>query len=118
MIETYVIPIKIETEGNKIEHWSKKYLRRKKLKTAIRAFVNGTMIRPPCIVVLTRIAPRKLDKEDNLPAAMKWAKDAVAEILIPGLVPGRADEDNRIEWRFDQMKGKVRQYALGIQIIS
>lgn len=69
-------------------------------------------------MILTRIAPRKLDDEDNLRTALKSAKDAVADILHPGLAPGRADGLGDIEWKFEQVRGNVREYGLGIRLIS
>ena len=57
-----------------------------------------------------------LDSEDNLPSALKASKDAVADLLSPGLAPGRADGSNLIKWEFKQQKGKVREYALKIEL--
>lgn len=72
----------------------------------------------PCHVKMIRIAPRFLDKDENLPMAFKYLKDAIADYFIPGLQPGRADDDDRITWEYGQEKGKVRQYAVKIQIIQ
>ena len=116
--EHYTIPIKIESEGNKVEHWTKKHKRKKAIQAAIYYFAKRIAIRPPCTVILTRIAPRRLDDEDNLRSALKMPKDVVADILHPGLAPGRADGLGDIEWKFDQIKGDVRQYALSIRLIA
>jgi hypothetical protein len=116
--EYYKVPVKIISEGNNQEHWTKKHKRKKKIQTAIYYFARRTRVKPPCTVTLTRIAPRKLDDEDNLRTALKSAKDAVADILHPGMAPGRADGIGDIEWRFDQIKGDVREYALGIHLIA
>lgn len=116
--EHYKVPIKIISEGNNADHWRKKNKRKKEIQRAIYFIAKGTKIKPPCIVTLTRIAPRKLDSEDNLRTALKSAKDAVADILHPGLAPGRADGLGDIEWRFDQIKGDVRQYALKISLVE
>lgn len=70
----------------------------------------------PCKVTLTRIAPRLLDTGDNLPMAFKKSRDVIADMLIPGLQPGRADDDPRIEWSYDQKKGAPKEYAIVIEI--
>jgi hypothetical protein len=67
----------------------------------------------PCHIVLTRIGKKKLDS-DNLPMSMKWVRDAVADQLIPGLLPGRADDDSRITWDYAQEIAK--EYAVRIEI--
>jgi hypothetical protein len=114
--ETYFIPVKIESESNKSDHWSKKSARKKVLKLAIRFTVRSD-IEPPCHVILTRVAPRFLDAEDNLPAALKYSKDCIADILIPGLAPGRADESKSITWEFCQRKGKPQEYGLEVNLV-
>ena len=55
----------------------------------------------PCTVTLRRCGKRDLD-DDNLTGALKYVRDAIAEYLIPGLAPGRADNDRRIAWKYDQ----------------
>jgi hypothetical protein len=47
------------------------------------------------------MSPRKLDT-DNLQGAFKWIRDEVANQLVPGKQPGRADDDPRISWEYDQ----------------
>jgi len=61
----------------------------------------------PCKIVLTRVSPRSLDT-DNLPCAFKWIRDAIADLIIPGLAPGRADGDELIEWVYEQEKQSQR----------
>jgi hypothetical protein len=116
MKEIYFVPIRLQSEGNKIEHWRVKYSRRKKIKEAIRFHIFRTQVKPPCHVILTRIAPRSLDEEDNLRMSLKCPKDCVADILIPGLQPGRADESKEITWDFKQEKGKPKEYGLKIEL--
>ncbi len=53
---------------------------------------------------------------DNRIASMKAAIDAIAGVLIPGLPPGIADSDKRLQWEITQKKGQVREYALEIKI--
>ena len=118
MIEKFHIPMKILSEANLSEHFRVKAARKKKQKKIIKLFLVNSKIQPPCKVILTRIAPRDLDSDDNLPAAMKHPKDIVADHLIPGLAPGRADGSNLIKWEFAQKKGNPKYYALEIHIES
>ena len=116
--ETYFVPVTILSEANKVDHWRTKDKRKKEQKNAIKLVMGRTKVKPPCIVSLTRIAPRALDAEDNLPSSLKWAKDCVADILVPGKQSGRADGDKRITWILAQKKGKVRQYGLEIHLME
>jgi len=96
------------------EHWSKKHRRKKDVQRAILFALNPIKKPPlPCHITLTRIAPRELDI-DNLATALKSSIDTVADWLIPGLAPGRADGDSKIMFTWDQKKGKVKEYALEI----
>lgn len=65
---------------------------------------------------MTRIAPRRLDYDENLPMAFKWIKDALAELIKPGMAVGRADDDKRFRFEFDQRKGEPKEYAIEIEI--
>jgi len=92
-----------------------------------------------CIVVLTRIAPRMLDAEENLPMCFKHIKDYLAVLIYPEkevnvsyikktkgnnhkLVsyksPGRADDTKTIEWNYKQEKGEPKEYAVKIEIYT
>jgi hypothetical protein len=64
----------------------------------------------PLVVTFTRIAPRFLD-DDNLRGAFKAVRDQTAAYL--GL---RNDNDPRIAWRYQQLKGKPHQYLVRIEI--
>jgi len=64
----------------------------------------------PITVTFTRIAPRLLD-DDGCVAAMKAARDQVADELgLPN------DRDPRVQWRYAQKKGGVREYAVLVEI--
>ena len=113
------LPIKTVSEANKGgEHWTKKHKRHKTQKNAVRLFLNGKIDETwlPCLITLTRIAPRFLDKDENLPMAFKNIKDYICDILIPGKQMGRADADNRIQVKYDQKKGNPKEYAIEIEI--
>lgn len=92
------------SEANVCEHWREKHKRHKAQQRWIwMYFKRETRDIPlPCTVHLIRHGKRILDS-DNLPVSLKWVRDAVAACLIPGLPPGRADNDPRITWEYDQV---------------
>lgn len=111
------IPIKTVSVANLREHWAVKSKRQKQHRLLIKLFCSH-LISPkllPCRVTLTRIAPRKLDS-DNAVMAFKGIKDLIADLLVPGLAFGRADDDPRIEWDYAQVKGDAKEYAIEIFI--
>lgn len=117
---SWQLPIKIANEANSSDHWTKKGKRHKIQKRRIKAefLKERPKITLPCTVILTRIAPRELDEHDNLPISFKWIYDSICDNIIPGLKPGRADSDERIKVIYKQEKGKVREYAIKIEIYS
>ena len=116
----FIIPLTrglIVSEANTSEHWSKKSARHKIQRMLINAYMNKQQRpNPPCIITLTRIAPRFLDEGDNLPMAFKSLRDAIAAFIYPGLAAGRADDSNKLEWKYKQEKGKVKEYGLKVEI--
>lgn len=113
------IPIKTVSEANKHEHWTKAHKRHKMQKNAIYAILSGKLssIKIPCKIKLIRIAPRKLDADDNLPMSFKFIKDYICSIIRPGLKPGRADDKGFI-FEYDQKKGESKEYAIEIEICN
>lgn len=100
----------------KPEHWTESHARHKAQKSAIYLALNSqkNLIKLPCVVKMTRQAPRDLDADDNLRIALKWIKDAIAELITGDYVPGRADGDKRIKWEYDQEK--CSEYKVKIEI--
>lgn len=119
-ITEWILPIKTVSEANKHEHWSASSKRHKAQKTRIKwqFKIESAKISIPCIIKLTRISPRILDDDDNLPMAFKWIKDAIADNLIPGLAVGRADSDPRLKFQFAQEKGKPKEYAIKVEFFN
>lgn len=117
---TWHLPLKIANEANSSEHWSAKSRRHKLHKRRIKQefLKDQPGIIPPCKCILTRIAPRELDSHDNLRYSLKWVVDAIAAELTNDHVPGRADGNKDISWEYKQEKGKVKEYALRIQLIK
>lgn len=114
------LPIRTASEANSSEHWNKKAKRHKLQKRWIKAAFHRErpQIALPALVVLTRLAPRALDCQDNLPCSMKYIVDAIAEELTGNYVPGRADGDKRITWEYHQEKGEPKEYAVKIEILA
>jgi hypothetical protein len=112
------LPLKTASEANSSEHWTKKAKRHKLQKQKIKAILlkERPKITIPCNVLLTRISPRQLDVDDNLPMSFKYISDAIAEYFYPGLAPGRADGMGGIKFEFKQEKGNVKEYAITIQM--
>lgn len=114
-----IIPIKTVSESNCSEHWAKKRKRYKEQKfmtfISCKDHINPNTL--PCIINMTRIAPRQLD-DDNLPMSMKWIRDEIADLLIPGKARGQADSDPRIKWTYAQEKGKPKEYSVKIEIVT
>lgn len=104
------VPITTVSEGNNTDHWTKKRKRRILISSLIKIYWKNskTSVKIPCIVKMTRISPRRLD-DDNLRAALKSARDTIANLIIPGKAPGQADNDSRIEWQYDQKKEQAKQ---------
>jgi len=108
---TFDIQVKTVSEANCSEHWIKKSNRHKVQKWHVKSVFrnNNFKFNLPVEVTLIRISPRFLDKDENLPMSMKYIKDYIADQLIPGKAPGRADDSKEITWKYDQKKGMVKQ---------
>ena len=106
-----VVPIRIESTPNLREHWAARAKRAREHKAevwyALRAVRAPHTL--PCVVTLTRIAPRTLDTDNNV-AGMKAARDGVALWLQVD------DADERISWVYAQRKGPPKTYRAEIQI--
>lgn len=112
----WILPIQTVSEANCSEHWSKKHKRHRLQKRNIHfAFLsNRPQISLPCLVKMTRISPRTLDKDDNLPCAFKWIKDEIAAQITGIKAAGRADDDEKIIWHYAQEKGKNQSIKIEI----
>ena len=115
---TLIIQCKTPSEANLSEHRRTRYKRHKKQKKATwLAWIiqGGPDIYPPCQVTLTRCSPRKLD-DDNLRGALKAIRDSIADLIRPGLAPGRADETDQIQWSYAQEKSPPKQSFVRAEI--
>lgn len=100
----------------KSEHWSEKHRR-----TQLQKGTVLLTLRPhrdsfslPCDIKLTRYAPRKLDKHDNLPMSMKYILDSVCAVITNDYRPGRADSSDQIDVKYDQVVSE--KYGVLIEI--
>ena len=110
------IPMRLVSVANRRDHWAVSAERTANHRMAARLMVRGLVPRDWDLtgtfrIALTRIAPRRLDKEDNLGMALKAAKDGVADAL--GF---KDDADKRLVWELGQETGKPHEYAVRIEV--
>jgi hypothetical protein len=111
----FTVPIKIESEMNKRDHWAVRKKRFDAQRTAVWAAWPRKRGKPqtlplPVVVTLTRIGKRRLD-DDNCAGGCKAVRDQIAMML------GVDDGDvNRVTWVYEQEIGKV--YALHVRIAT
>jgi hypothetical protein len=67
----------------------------------------------PIVVTMTRIAPSRLDGDDNLNASMKAVRDQIAAELKL-----KSDRVPGVEWRYSQHRRGVRDYAVHVRVES
>lgn len=102
----------------KSEHWSEKSRRTQLQKGTVLYTLrpHQDFFSLPCEVKLTRYAPRKLDKHDNLPMSMKYILDSVCAVITGDYRPGRADSSEQIDVKYDQVV--CDKYGVLIEIIK
>ena len=82
----------------------------------------------PATITLTRLSPRLLDCDDNLPMAFKWVRDEIGACFFPDKVvryvarngavktnKGHADADPRLTWVYKQEKRKIPGIRIEIE---
>jgi hypothetical protein len=112
----FMVPLRTVSELNTREHWTTTYRRRQDeeqvVAVAMQNNLRGRQVEMPCVVKLTRIAPRRLDSHDNLRSAFKATADFISRKL------GVNDGDGSITWEYDQVAGQPKQYAIKVSISS
>jgi hypothetical protein len=105
------IPIKIESTPNQRVHWRVRATTNATHRAAAYFACKQAKVKRvfPCVVTLRRIAPRELD-DDNLAGGFKSTRDGIADWL------GINDRDKRVQWRYEQRKGKPHEYAAEVEI--
>lgn len=98
------------------EHWTDKNTRHKKQKglvfLTLKRFTK--ILTLPCLITLTRYAPTKLDRFDNLPMSLKWILDATCAVITGDYRPGRADDNELIDVKYSQVVSQ--EYGVKIHI--
>ena len=112
----YIIDIRTISEANSRGHWTKnlglhqdqKFLAETQTRHALESLPADHELRAPeaAINILFVRHSRGVMDSDNLPAAIKYIRDGVADALAPGLAPGRADGIGRFSWTYQQRKAK------------
>lgn len=106
-----MILIPIRTRGsNAREHWTARHRRVKgeRLHTG-RALLGQDRPDIPCTVILTRLSSGTLDEGDNLPAALKGARDQIAAWL--GI-----DDRHSDQVRYEYRQRKVPRGQYGVEV--
>lgn len=101
------LPIRIESVANKREFWATRARRAKMHRIAALAVPVHPL---PCVVTITRVAPRKLDDDNNV-SGCKNLRDGIADRL------GVKDNDPRVQWKYAQARGKRKEYAVRVEIM-
>ncbi len=109
---TVELPLRTVNPLNRREHWAERARRaREHRQTTFYALKAAKAPHAlPCVVTVTRIAPRPLDKHDGLPASLKGTVDGVADYLLCN------DNDPRITWRYAQRRGAPHEYGAEVEI--
>ena len=100
------LPLRIESVANRREHWATRARRTRMHRIAALAVPKHPL---PCVVTLIRVAPRKLD-DDNLASGCKAIRDGIADRF------GVDDGDPRIRFKYEQVRGKAKEYALRVRV--
>lgn len=112
----FMVPLRTISELNAREHWTATYKRRQDeeqiVAVAMQNNLRGRQVEMPCVVKLTRIAPRRLDSHDNLRSSFKATADFISRKL------GVNDGDGSITWEYDQIAGQAKHYAVKVEIRS
>ncbi len=112
----WVLPIRLDSP-NKSMHWRQRHSKNKRIERMLRFHLKPEIkeCKLPCIFILTRIGPRKMD-HDNLIYSFKKTRDVLSDLMIPGLAPGQADSDSRLRWIYEQENQGVGIYAIRIEV--
>jgi hypothetical protein len=111
-----MIPMRTVSEANCFEPWQKRHRRHKAQKKAVHMALLGCkqLVLLPCIIKLTRFAPKPLDAHDNLRIALKYILDQCCAEISGEHRPGLADSKEGFTFEYAQEKSK--KYAVKIEI--
>jgi hypothetical protein len=108
--------MKIVSVANMRLHWAAKARltksQRQKTRNALAAVAQSFGVEVlPVTVVLTRVAPRRLDG-DNLQSGFKAVRDGVADWL------GVDDGNSLVDWQYAQRSAGAKVYKVEIEVIT
>lgn len=111
----FMVPIRTVSELNARSHWRVVYNRKKEQKelvtVAMHNALRGRMVQLPCLIKLTRVAPRSLDSHDNLRSSLKFTVDAICQKL------GIDDASDQVSFEYHQMPMRtLKSYGVKIEI--
>jgi hypothetical protein len=106
------IPVRLVSESNAHEHWRSRQKRAKSQRATVAAVARSVLARPalPCVIRITRIAPKALDR-NNLDGSAKHVVDGLADWL------GIDDRDPRVAYVCEQERGAKGDYAVRVEVI-
>lgn len=111
---TIAIPgLRLKNVANAREHWSarKRRVKAERAQVLMAWILFGSpVVSPPARVLITRIAPRRMDS-DGATIAAKSIRDELARCVF-----GVDDRDERIVWTVVQRRGAPREYGVTIEI--
>lgn len=112
------LPIRTVSEANNTDHWLKKSKRHAEQKWVVKKIFRDLKLEfdLPIVVTLTRLSSKTLDAHDNLPASVKYIVDQIAAEITGDERAGRADDDKRIEWRYDQRKVARNSFGVDVRV--
>ena len=100
--------VRLVSEANEHTHYSERAKRASSQRMVVAAVLRSARrVAVPCVVAITRIAPRDLDT-DNLQGSAKHVRDEVAAWL------GVDDRDPRVTWHVGQERGA---YSVRVEVV-
>ena len=113
------LPFRLVNGLNTREHWTVKARRAREQRNVTRmALTSQRAWRPetyalPCVVTLTRVAPRPFDGHDGLPSAFKHVVDGIVDSmgLDTDSVPG-------LTFVYEWLRGKPKEHYVVLEIKS
>lgn|GEM_PF-3839684 len=97
----FVLPVDTKNTSNVREHHQERAKRARGQRQATELLWPGWTGPALLVVRLTRVSPRLLDEDDNLPIALKSVRDEVARQL-------RVDDSSPlVRWRYAQAQGEA-----------
>lgn len=110
----FFLPSRANYRGHTRSRKHIKMVREQRSQTNLFLCVQALKPELPCTIKLTRIAPRTLDPDENLPMSFKSVKDGICDWL--GVDDGVKSRD-LVKWSYHQQKpDKPRGFGCLIEI--